>query len=70
VRVGLKAIDTMTLEVHASLIARIDSEQPGAESGDTDDEEAGAAVALQLAIDVADADAPVSANDGSTAATG
>ena len=70
VRVGLKAIDAMTLEVHAALIARIDSEQPGTETSDTDDEEAEAPVALQLAIDVADADAPVGANDGSTAATG
>jgi exoribonuclease II len=71
VRVGFKAIDPMTLEVHAALVARLDSEPAAAASADTDDaddEGAGAAGALQLAIDVADADAPVGAGDDTPAA--
>ncbi len=60
VRVALKSIDTMTLEVHAALVARLDdtmaSAAPDAVEGD--DDESVAPVAVQLAIDVAEAAGP------------
>ena len=70
VRIGLKGIDPMTLEVHAGLLARLDSEPAATETADTDDEEAGAPVALQLAIDVADADGPAAPSDETTTSAG
>jgi exoribonuclease-2 len=61
VHIGVKAIDTMTLELHAALIARLDDAPAAVDAGDDDDTPA--PVALQLAIDLADA-----ADDGESAA--
>jgi exoribonuclease-2 len=53
VRVALKSLDPLTLEVRAALLARLDSEAaPAAEA--EDDEAAAQPLGLQLAIDVAD----------------
>ncbi|MEK8049796.1 RNB domain-containing ribonuclease [Ideonella sp. DXS22W] len=57
VRVRITGIDLLTLDVHASLAARLDdqAEAPADEGGDEDDE-AQAAAPLSLAIDLGDAD--------------
>lgn len=53
VRVALKSLDTLTLEVHAVLLARLDADTAAASEPD-DDEAAAQPLGLQLAIDVAD----------------
>lgn len=50
VRVALQSLDTLTLEAHAALLARLGVEAPSAAA---DDDEAAQPLALQLAIDVA-----------------
>ena len=55
VRVALKSVDAMTLEVHAALVARLDDATPAAGAAEGDDDEAAAPVALHLAIDVSEA---------------
>lgn len=50
VRVALQSLDTLTLEAHATLLARLGVE---ASSAAADDDEAAQPLALQLAIDVA-----------------
>lgn len=57
VRVALKSLDALTLEVHAALLARLDADAP-ADAELDDDEAAAQPLGLQLAIDVADGDAP------------
>jgi exoribonuclease II len=59
VRVALKSLDTLTLEVHATLLARL-GEGASAEAAppEPEEDEASAPIALQLAIDVSEADAP------------
>ena len=59
VRVRITGLDLLTLDVHASLLARLDADQPAteAEGGEDDDEDAPAATGLALAIDVSDAEA-------------
>ncbi|MEY4754172.1 MAG: hypothetical protein RJA44_1847, partial [Pseudomonadota bacterium] len=66
VRIRLSAVDLLTLEAHASVIARIDDPAastddaaPDDESGDGD--EAPAAGGLALAIDLQDGDADATA---------
>ena len=63
VRARVAAIDLLTLELHATLLARLDgaAELPPPGEGD-EDEETAAAGALHLAIDVDDGDAPAVAN--------
>jgi exoribonuclease-2 len=63
VRVRITGLDLLTLDVHASLLARLDDDQPAAsaEGGEDDDEDAPAATGLALAIDVSDAEAPPAA---------
>jgi exoribonuclease-2 len=56
VRVTLKSLDPLTLEVHATLLARLADEAPVA-AAEADDDEAAAPLGLQLAIDVNEADA-------------
>ncbi|MFN4264560.1 MAG: ribonuclease catalytic domain-containing protein [Aquabacterium sp.] len=61
VRVRITGIDELTLDVHASLVARLDEATPAdqGESEDAEDEEVlDNAGPLTLAIDVKDADAP------------
>jgi len=54
VRVALQSLDALTLEVHATLLARMADEiEPSTETAD-DDEAAAQPLALQLAIDVDD----------------
>ena len=53
VRAALQSIDTLTLEVHATLLARLEAEASAAVEA-ADDDEAAQPLALQLAIDVAD----------------
>jgi exoribonuclease-2 len=64
VRARVAGIELLTLELHATLAARLDAEpapaNPGADDAVEDDEVA-AAGSLQLAIDVADADAAAEA---------
>jgi exoribonuclease-2 len=55
VRVALKSIDPMTLEIHATLIARLDGDAATPQAAGDDDDDAAAPVSLHLAIDVADA---------------
>lgn len=55
VRVALKAIDPMTLEVHAALITRFDDAAAPPQVAETDDDDATTPVSLHLAIDVTDA---------------
>ena len=57
VRVRLTGIDTLTLDVHASLVARLDVAAAAAADADdaASDDEAASAAPLALAIDVADA---------------
>ena len=70
VRVALKALDTLTLEVHATLLARL-GEGASAEAAppEPEEDEATAPIALQLAIDVSEAEAPAetAATDNSAA---
>jgi len=59
VRVRITGIDTLTLDVHASLVARLDDAPAAAEAAAPDDEdEAPGAAPLALAIDLSDAEAP------------
>ena len=60
VRARITGCDLLTLELHASLLARLDDAPPPeavADEAEPDAEEADAAPALTLAIDVNDADA-------------
>ena len=58
VRVAIKSLDTLTLEVHAALLARLGDGATGdAAPPEPEDDDAQAPVALQLAIDVNDSDA-------------
>ncbi len=60
VRVALKSIDTLTLEVHAALLARLGDGATGdAAPPEPEEDEAAAPLALQLAIDVSEPDAGV-----------
>jgi len=62
VRVALKSLDTLTLEVHAALLARLgDVAAAEAVAPEAEDDESAAPIALQLAIDVSEADAPADA---------
>ncbi len=66
-RVRLTGRDLLTLDVWSALVARLDEAAPlqaGAQGGEEDDDEVGAAGPLALAIDVSDAD-PGSGNAGS-----
>jgi exoribonuclease-2 len=55
VRVRITGTDRLTLEVHASLLARLDEPAPSAAAADDDsDEDAAAAAPLALAIDLDD----------------
>jgi exoribonuclease-2 len=65
VRVRVNGVDELTLDVHASVVARLDTATPagqgdlvGDSEGDADDEVQDNAGPLTLAIDVTDADAP------------
>ncbi|HEU4457939.1 MAG TPA: ribonuclease catalytic domain-containing protein [Methylibium sp.] len=58
VRVRVTGLDLLTLDVHASLAARLDDQAAAAASDEESDDEAEAATPLALAIDVADAEAP------------
>jgi exoribonuclease-2 len=61
VRVRVTGVDELTLDVHASVVARLDEATPtdqGDTEGDGDDEVLDNAGPLTLAIDVTDADAP------------
>jgi exoribonuclease-2 len=59
VRVRITGMDLLTLDLHASLAARLDDAQPEAAADDgTDDDEAQAATPLSLAIDLGDAAEP------------
>ncbi|HSC01616.1 MAG TPA: RNB domain-containing ribonuclease, partial [Burkholderiaceae bacterium] len=53
VRAALQSIDTLTLEVHATLLAQLEAEAATAVEA-ADDDEAAQPLALQLAIDVGD----------------
>jgi exoribonuclease-2 len=60
VRVRVTGCDLLTLDLHASLLARLDDTAPAAtlaEAGEVEEEEEEASGPLALAIDVADADA-------------
>jgi exoribonuclease-2 len=62
VRVALKSLDTLTLEVHAALLARLgDVAAAEAVAPEAEDDESAAPIALQLAIDVSESDAPADA---------
>jgi exoribonuclease-2 len=59
VRVRITGMDLLTLDLHASLAARLDDAQPEAAADDgSDDDEAQAATPLSLAIDLGDAAEP------------
>ena len=61
VRVRITGVDELTLDVHASLVTRLDETTPadqGDSEGAEDDEVLDNAGPLTLAIDVKDADAP------------
>jgi len=59
VRVRITGIDELTLDVHASLVARLETTEANDANEEVDDgEEAAAAAPLSLAIDVNEADAP------------
>ena len=62
VRVRITGVDLLTLDVHASVIARLDEAGSTTDEGDTegegDEEVLDNAGPLTLAIDVSDADAP------------
>ncbi len=57
VRVRIAACDLLTLEVHATLVARLDDEAPAAAEPDAEEDEAASAGALTLAIDLDDGEA-------------
>ena len=57
VRVRIGGIDLLSLDVHASVAARLDDTSSAAQPGDSDDAEEQAAAPLALAIDLTDADA-------------
>ncbi|RZL00978.1 MAG: RNB domain-containing ribonuclease [Rubrivivax sp.] len=65
VRVRVTGVDELTLDVHASVVARIDEAASAADQGDAEgddtDEALDNAGPLTLAIDVTDADAPAPA---------
>ncbi|HEX6720480.1 MAG TPA: RNB domain-containing ribonuclease, partial [Burkholderiaceae bacterium] len=62
VRVALKSFDTLTLEVHANLLVRLgEGASTEATPPEPEDDEASTPLALQLAIDVSEADAPAEA---------
>jgi exoribonuclease II len=68
VRVRLVSLDLLTLDVHGSLLARLDDEPAATATDPADDaEEDAGPLALQIAVDVA-ADEPVSAEAGAGAA--
>jgi exoribonuclease-2 len=69
VRVALKSLDSLTLEVHAALLARL-GEGAGTEAAppEPEEDEAAAPIALQLAIDVSEAEAPAEDAAGAPAA--
>ena len=69
VRVAIKSLDTLTLEVHAALLARL-GDGMGAEAAppEPEEDEAAEPIALQLAIDVSEADAPAGAATAAPAA--
>jgi exoribonuclease II len=70
VRVALKSIDTLTLEVHAALLARLGDGATGdAAPPEPEEDEAAAPLALQLAIDVSEADAAETAGDATASGT-
>ena len=61
VRVRITGLDELTLDVHASVVARLDDSAPsdaGDAEGEAEDDLPDNAGALTLAIDVNDADAP------------
>ncbi|MBQ0957872.1 RNB domain-containing ribonuclease [Ideonella sp. 4Y11] len=57
VRVRVTGLDLLTLDVHASLLARLD-DTAAADAADDGDEDDAPAASLSLAIDVADAEPP------------
>ncbi|MCH8180505.1 MAG: RNB domain-containing ribonuclease [Proteobacteria bacterium] len=72
VRVRVTGVDLLTLDVHASVVARLDeTEAADGDAGDEDGDDSEVldnAGALTLAIDVADADAPEAAPNPGAAA--
>jgi exoribonuclease II len=66
VRVRVAGIDLLTLELHATLLARLEAPAAADEAGEDTDDEAEPAGALQLAIDVAEPAAAEAAGDGVT----
>jgi exoribonuclease-2 len=62
VRVALQSLDTLTLEVHATLLQRLSAEPTASAPTEADEEEAAQQpLALQLAIDVDEGDTPAAA---------
>ena len=71
VRVRLTGIDLLTLDVHASLVTRLDESAAAAQAEEGDEaEEAAQAAPLALAIDVQDADNPADSSSVGAAASG
>jgi exoribonuclease II len=66
VRVRVAGIDLLTLELHATLLARLEAPAAADVSAEEADDEAEPAGALQLAIDVAEPAAAEAASDGVT----
>ncbi|MBN8487927.1 MAG: RNB domain-containing ribonuclease [Burkholderiales bacterium] len=62
VRVRVTGLDLLTLDVHASLLARLDDTTAGSDDADDGDEDEAPAASLSLAIDVADAEPPTAAS--------
>ncbi|GAB4036454.1 MAG: RNB domain-containing ribonuclease [Rubrivivax sp.] len=60
VRVRLASLDLLTLDVHGTLLARLDEAAPAAETEDADEEEAGP-LALEIAVDLAAPEEPAPA---------
>ncbi|NBD20825.1 RNB domain-containing ribonuclease [Aquabacterium fontiphilum] len=68
VRVRITGVDELTLDVHASVVARLDdATAEGETEGDEDDAVLDNAGPLTLAIDVNDADAPAEGNQAAAA---
>jgi len=64
VRVAIKSLDTLTLEVHAALLARLgEATTSEAAPAEPEDDDAQAPLALQLAIDVTESDAAEATSD-------
>jgi len=63
VRVALQSLDALTLEVHATLLARLAAEAEAPAEAPDEDEAAAQPLALQLAIDVEDSAAEAPAPD-------